>query len=148
MSYLSDCIDNWIPEIQECPDACHYQYAIVSNNEKLKGYLSYVIDWYASQACHFVLCSFAGDTMASYLIGKELLEHLDYIMEEYDLHRIEWRMIGSNPVKKHYDKYCLSHNGNILTLHDDVRDRNGAYHDTLIYEIIREQKKKGGYVHE
>ena len=45
-------------------------------------------------------------------------------------------MVGGNPIKKHYDKFCKKYDGNILKLKDVFKDRNGKYHDDYIYEII------------
>jgi hypothetical protein len=46
-------------------------------------------------------------------------------------------MIGGNPVKRHYDKFCAKHNGNRVVLHDVCKDENGNYRDEYIYEIIK-----------
>jgi hypothetical protein len=51
-------------------------------------------------------------------------------------HRVEWRMIAGNPVKKHYDKFCHRYGGNVVKLHEAVRTPSGKYADEYIYEII------------
>ena len=43
-----------------------------------------------------------------------------------------------NKVEKHYDKFCERYNGNKYFLKDAIRDRNGNYHDDIIYEIVNE----------
>ena len=58
MMYETGCMDNWTPNIFDCPEGSQFQYAIVDNNKKLIGYLSYVVDWYASKAYNFGLFSF------------------------------------------------------------------------------------------
>ena len=45
-------------------------------------------------------------------------------------------MIGENPVKKHYDKFCSKHGGNVVVLHDACKDPNGKYVNAYIYEIV------------
>jgi hypothetical protein len=52
--------------------------------------------------------------------------------------RIEWRMIGGNPVKKHYDWFCKKHGGNCVKLNQVTRDEAGNYRDVYIYEIVRD----------
>lgn len=47
-----------------------------------------------------------------------------------------WHMISGNPVEKHYDKFCEKYNGHKHILKDAIRDRQGYYHDDVIYEII------------
>lgn len=41
MMFETGCMDNWTPNITECPEGSQFQYAIVDNNEKLIGYLGY-----------------------------------------------------------------------------------------------------------
>ena len=45
-------------------------------------------------------------------------------------------MVGNNPVEKHYDKFCKKYNGNKYILKDALRDKQGIYHDDVIYEIV------------
>lgn len=54
----------------------------------------------------------------------------------YKLHRIEWRMVGGNPVERSYYRFCKKFNGSKHILKDAVKDRYGNYHDDIIYEII------------
>ena len=63
-------------------------------------------------------------------------------MEELvsQLHKIEWRMVGGNPVEKHYDKFCFKHNGKKHILKDSIKDADGNYRDDIIYEIIKEEQ--------
>ena len=45
-------------------------------------------------------------------------------------------MISGNPVEKHYDKFCEKYGGKKFILADAVKDRQGNYHNDVIYEII------------
>lgn len=58
MLYETGGIENWIPQIAECPESWQFQYAIVDNNKKLIGYLGYSVDWYVSKVYNFGLFSF------------------------------------------------------------------------------------------
>ena len=69
-------------------------------------------------------------------IGINIYREIKRIINEYHIHRIEWRMVGNNPVKKHYDKFCKKYNGNKYILKDALRDKQGIYHDDVIYEIV------------
>lgn len=122
-----------------------YQWAIVSP-EKFKLYggmksvhiSEKVIGWFAYQAqpetdtvLNFGLYSF---DRGNPIIGEDVF----CIMTELlDHRRLEWRVIGGNPVIKHYDKFCWRNGGNKVTLHNVVKDRNGVYRDEHIYEILR-----------
>ena len=52
--------------------------------------------------------------------------------------RVEWRMVGGNPVQKHYDRFCEKFGGNRVVLHQVTKDENGNYRDVYIYEIVKE----------
>lgn len=111
-----------------------FQYAIVSKEDfykKIIGYFSYKIDPYSSTAYGFDLVSFnPGDV----IVGKDVFTKMEELVKQY--HRIEWRMIGGNPVKKSYDRFCKKHNGRCLELIDAVKDMQGNYVNCYIYEII------------
>jgi triacylglycerol esterase/lipase EstA (alpha/beta hydrolase family) len=108
-----------------------YQYAIVTPDNKVIGYLAYRIDAICSSVYDFGLYSF---DKGNYLIGIDLYEEMEKLVSQY--HRVEWKMIGGNPVQKHYDKFCKKHKGHIVVLHDVIKDELGKYHDEYIYEII------------
>ncbi len=110
-----------------------YQYAIVNMDNQLIGYLAYRISINSDTVYNFGLYSF---DKGNFIIGKDLFEKMEELVRIF--HRVEWRMIGGNPVQKHYDKFCKKHNGNIVILHDVCKDNNGNYHDEYIYEIIRQ----------
>ena len=131
MLYETGSIDNWIPNITECPEGGQVQYAIVDSNEKLIGYLSYTIDWYVSKAYNFGLFSF---DRGNALVGKEVFNKLEELVSR--LHRVEWRAVGGNPACRGYDSFIKRHGGCKHVLKDGIRDRNGNYHDDIIYEIV------------
>ena len=68
------------------------------------------------------------------VVGEELFNKMEELTKK--LRKIEWRMVGGNPVEKHYDKFCKKHGGNKHILKDSIRDLNGNYRDDIIYEII------------
>lgn len=137
MMYETGGLCNWRPDIAECPDAETFQFAIVSNDsdERLIGYLAYNIDWYDSCAHNFLILSF---DRGNPIVGKDLYNEMEKLVNEYKLHRIEYRMVGGNPIEKHYDKYCEKYNGRKLILKDATKDKYGVYHDDMIYEIIND----------
>lgn len=132
MIYYTGYLVNCPPKIDEDNDGSYYQYAIVDNG-KLIGYFSYRIDWYSSCADQFGLFSFDRNNRK---IGLDVYRELRKIIYDYQIHRLEWRMIGDNPVEKHYDKFCEKYSGKKFVLTDAVKDRFGKYHDDVIYEII------------
>lgn len=131
MLYYSGGLGFSPPEIDDDPDGSTFRYAIVDGG-KAVGYLTYAVDWYASCAHCFGLISFGRNAT----VGIDVLRELRKIINEYHIHRLEWRMVGGNPVEKHYDRFCLRNGGRKLVLKDAIRDRHGRYHDDVIYEII------------
>ena len=135
MMYETGCNENWLPEIADCPDDSTFQFAIVNKSDKCIGYIAFKVDWYSSCAYNFGIMSF---DKGNVLIGKSLKEVMDKIIYEFKLHRIEWRMVGGNPIEKHYDRFCNKYNGNKYILHDYCKDKYGNYRDSIIYEVILE----------
>jgi hypothetical protein len=138
MMYETGGLDNWMPDIKEEPANGIFQYAIVDSNENLIGYLDYYVNWYSSCASQFGLISFEKGNV---IIGKDLYDEMSKLLFEYKLHRIEWRMVGGNPVERSYDRFLKMHNGNKHILKDAVKDKYGKYHDDVIYEIINKDRK-------
>lgn len=131
MLFETGCLEQWCPNISDMPKEGRFDYAITNEN-KLIGYLSYQIDYYTSKAYNFGLMSF---DRGNPIIGKDLFEKLKELVST--MHRVEWRMVGGNPVEKHYDKFCKKYNGNKHILKDSIKDKNGKYRDDIIYEIVK-----------
>lgn len=125
------CLQNHVPDIAENPSFETRQYAIVDKFNKLIGYLDYRIDYYNSCVYNFGLFSF---DRGNAIIGRDLFNHMNELVQRY--HRVEWRMVGGNPVERHYDKFCKKHNGTKHVLRDAVKDEDGNYRDDIIYEIV------------
>lgn len=109
------------------------QYAIVNNENEVIGYFSYNYDHVAKCASHFGLFSF---DRGNPTIGIDVLRELNYLIKKCHVHRIEYNMISGNPVENHYDKFCYHYCGKKITLTDVLKDREGNYHNCVIYEII------------
>lgn len=136
MIYYTGYLGNSLPTFEDNDDGSCYHYAIVDNG-KLIGYFAYSVDWYSSCAHGFGLFSFDRNNR---IIGLDVYRELRKIINDYRIHRLEWRMIGGNPVEKHYDKFCEKYHGKKFVLTDVLKDRNGNYHDDVIYEIIFKQE--------
>ena len=138
MVFYTGYLGNSLPRIEDSGDGGGYQYAII-DNDKLIGYFTYSIDWYSSSARCFGLFSFNRNNK---LIGLDVRRELRKIINDYHIHRLEWRMVGGNPVEKHYDKFCEKYRGKKFVLTDVIKDRYGKYHDDVIYEIIFNGRRK------
>lgn len=134
MLYETGDIENWVPQIAECPESWQFQYAIIDNNKKLIGYLGYAVDWYVSKAYNFGLFSF---DRGNILVGKDVFDKLEELVKTF--HRVEWRAVGGNPACRGYDSFIKKHNGTKHILKDSIKDKDGNYHDDIIYEIVKEK---------
>lgn len=137
LMYGVGCCDNYMPDILDEPNKETYQFAIVDTKNKLIGYVTYHIDWYSSNAGRFGLMSF---DRGNPLIGKELFYIMENLINTLKLHRIEWYMVGGNPVERSYDKFCEKYNGRKIIFKDTLKDRYGKYRDSITYEIINQTK--------
>jgi hypothetical protein len=117
------------------PKEYNYQYAIVTSTDKVIGYLAYRVDISSDCVYNFGLYSF---DRGNPLIGKDLFEKMEELVNQH--HRVEWRMIGGNPVQRHYDRFCVKHHGHKVILHDTCKDSRGKWHDEHIYEIVSGRK--------
>ena len=123
----------YIPEIKR--EDFLFQYAIV-DGDKLIGYFSYSLNTCSDTINNFGLYSFDRGNIT---IGRDILRKMKELVKAH--HRIEWRMIGGNPVKRHYDKFCRRYGGNVVKLHESVKTPSGEYADEYIYEIINGNKR-------
>lgn len=130
MLFESGSLDQWVPDIPENVNEGQFQYAIVSG-EKVIGYLGYYVNYYTSNVYNFGLISFA---KGNPILGKDLFEKMEELVSRF--HRVEWRMVGGNPVERSYDKFCKKHNGTKFVLKDAIKDAEGNYRDSIIYEIV------------
>lgn len=136
MIYYTGYLGNSLANIADSDDGNSYQYAIVDDNRVI-GYFTYCVDWYVSCARCFGLFSFDRNNR---IIGLDVHRELKKLINDYHIHRIEWRMVEGNPAEKHYNRFCKKHNGKKLVLTDAIKDRFGKYHDDVIYEIIFEER--------
>lgn len=133
--FLTGSLDSFTTEIARSPERGIYQYAVVDENDNLTGYLSYRIDFYDSCAYGFCIISFIENNL---VLARDLYNELEKLIHEFNLHRIEWRMVGGNPVERNYDNFCNKYHGRKIELKDTFKDSTGKYHNSYIYEIIND----------
>ena len=128
----------YIPEIKR--EDFLFQYAIIDSSKpagkQLIGYFSYGLNTLSDTINNFGLYSF---DRGNYIIGRDIVKKMIELVRSH--HRVEWRMIGGNPVKRHYDRFCRRYGGNVVKLHEAVKTPSGEYADEYIYEIINGNKR-------
>lgn len=133
MTYNTGGLYNWCPNIQEEPDENTFQFAIVNKDDELLGFITYKVDWYVDKAYNFGMLS---KQEGNPLFGKEIFNIMEELVKRH--HRIEWSMVGGNPVERSYDKFCSRHGGTKFVFKDSLRDREGNYRNSILYEIVKE----------
>ena len=145
--WYTGSIDNYDIEVKTEGDK--YSYAIVESGQVL-GYISFRIDWYCSMAYNFSLIRFlpyyfdnpTQEYKDSTLKMASAILEVIRMIESFNLHRIDFRCVSGNPVWKKYEHLLLWFHrrdwiGNMIVFRDNIRDREGDYHDTICYELIR-----------
>lgn len=136
--YMGEALYNTIPEVAaDNSDYGKIEYAIVDSKDNLLGYLKYFIYTETDTVSNFGLISFS---KGNQVLGIDLFNELEKLVHRH--RRIEWRMVGGNPVERHYDNFCSKYGGNKVVLHDAIKDIDGIYHDDVIYEILRVEEEE------
>lgn len=117
------------PEIK--PKEGRYQWAIIGEDGHVEGYFAYSIQPEMDTVSNFGLYSFGGNGLC---VVNNVLKKMKELIKEY--RRIEWRMVGGNPIQEAYDKFCKENGGRVVCLHDVTKDNHGEWHDEYIYEIV------------
>ena len=112
-------------------DSC-FQWAIIGENENVEGYFAYQIQPETDTVLNFGLYSFNGNGL--YVVNS-VLKKMNELVNEH--RRVEWRMVGGNPIQEAYDRFCKKNGGNIVMLHQVTKDIHGKWHDEYIYEIVK-----------
>jgi len=145
--WYTGSIDNYDIEVKTEGDK--FAFAIVESCQVI-GYISFRVDWYCSMAYNFSLIKFlphyfdnptqeykdSTKKMASAI--REVIR----MIESFNLHRIDFRCVSGNPVWRKYDHLLVWFHrrdwiSNMIVFRDNIRDRQGYYHDTICYELIR-----------
>lgn len=151
--WYTGSIDNYDIEVKTEGDK--FAFAIVDAKECLIGYISFRVDWYCSMAYNFSLIKFVDKEriltdrgIVTYnmttLIASAIREVIRMI-ESFKLHRIDFRCVSGNPVWRKYEHLLLWFHrrdwiGNMIVFRDNIKDRQGYYHDTICYELIRREE--------
>ena len=116
------------------------EFVSVDAEGNIYGYIGYAFDFYTGVADNFGILSFK---KSNALFAKDLLQVVDDIFIKYKFRLMSWRMVGDNPVEKHYQKFCKKYGGQeVARLKDYCRFNDGSYHDDVIFLLTRENYLK------
>lgn len=150
MLWYTGSIDNYDMEVKTEGDKC--AFAIVHGGQVV-GYISFRVDWYCSMAYNFSLIKFMdiyfNCTKQEYrgstpLMASAIREVIRKV-EDFNLHRIDFRCVSGNPAEIKYWRILklVEKSGKWywhgIKFTDNIKDRQGKYHDTICYELIRKE---------
>ncbi len=137
MLYYTGSLESSLIEVAKKGNGGRYEWAILDNNGKLTGYITYYIDHFSSCVWSFGLFSFDKGNVIN---GKETFNLLENLVSTY--HRVEFRAVSGNPATRGYDSFLKRHSdiGVKHTLRDVFKDINDKYHDDYIYEFVNKEK--------
>jgi len=114
-----------------------FQWAVIDDtqsDDEILGYFAYRIDPHTDNVSNFGLYSFK---RGSVKFGIEVFRKMEELIKNH--HRIEWRMVEGNKVKRFYDKLVKRYNGYCVYLEDCSKNLEGAYCGEYIYEIVNRE---------
>ena len=97
-------------------------------------YFKYTLNLHTNTASDFYFWTF----YPSVFNVKSVVTEMERLIKT--CRRVEWRVISGCKAEKISDFFCKKHNGTKSVLHDYYKDRQGNYHDKIIYEIMGEGK--------
>lgn len=118
-----------LPKI--CTDDNIYSYAIVDKDDNVIGFFTYQIFDLTNTAHNFGLISF---DKGNPIVGIDVYYKMKELLKFY--HKLEWNVVGDNPIKLMYDKFCARYNGFVHRIHDSTRNLKGELVDSFIYEVL------------
>lgn len=146
--WYTGSIDNYDIEVKTEGDK--FAFAIVDKSDELYGdivigYISFRVDWYCSMAYNFSLIKFdiTQNSPCSTMIMASAIREVMRMVESFNLHRIDFRCVSGNPAEFSYWRIMklIEKSGkwhwHEIKFTDNIRDKQGIYHDTICYELIR-----------
>lgn len=116
-----------------------YHFVSVDEKDNILGYIGYSVDPVSKTAKYWGAKSYK----TSIIFAQDCLKVIDDVFCKFNLNRIEWFCYADNPATRGYDKLVEKYGGTRAGyLHKERMLADGELHDTIIYEIMRENYLK------
>lgn len=114
-------------------------FAVLNNNDKLLGCISYSVDNEMRIAQWFGAINFSESTIDKLTFGRALRKVITDCFLKFGMEVVEWCVIRGNPIERSYDRMCEKLGGRVIGVrHRRVKDLAGNICDDKSYEILRE----------
>jgi hypothetical protein len=135
--YFCQCFWNYeFPLSTGDSDWYGIEYVSVDRNNNIIGYLGANIDRESNKVSSLRILNFKDKGNITF--SRDLRNFIIELFERYKVNKIEFSVVGGNPIEKMYDKYIKKYNGRIVGhFKDYVKLTDGEYHDYKMYEIFK-----------
>jgi RimJ/RimL family protein N-acetyltransferase len=114
-------------------------FVSVDDEDNILGYIGYTIDHSSKSAKWWGIKSY----QPSIIFARDCLQAVDDVFMKFNLNRIEWFAYTDNHAIRGYKKFIKKYGGRIVgILKQDRRLMDGKLHDTMIFELLREDYLK------
>ena len=128
------------------PESNENRHCFVSVNDsnEVIGYISYATDWAAMSVSNVCIISYR---KKSVVFARDVYTAICNIFDVYNMNRIEWHCYADNPAIRGYRKFIKRHGGKECGYYrQDTKLQDGKLHDSVAFEILRDEFHKNGDV--
>ena len=133
--------EGFIPDTEDASEPGVYRWASVSQDfREVYGYFTYRLDM-QSHRLQEIACIRFGNK-GRFTFNRDVVSHINYILDKWNIQSVEFHMIGGNPVLPAYRKFVNAHHGQEFVLHNVSVDKYGKFHDEHVFEILVKKEDK------
>ena len=118
----------------------YHQFVSVDKDDNVIGYICYYVNWVIKSVTNIGIISFDKGNMTFITDVKAAVLGC---FTKYNLNRLEFRAYADNPAIRCYRRYIKKYGGRECGyFRNDTMLMDGKLHDTVFFEIIREDLKE------
>lgn len=118
----------------------YHQFVSVDKDDNVIGYICYYVNWVTKSVCNIGIISFDKGNMT---FITDLKKAVYDCFQKYNLNRLEFKAYSDNPAIRCYRRYIKKYGGRECGyFRKDTMLMDGKLHDTVFFEIIREDLKE------
>lgn len=114
----------------------------IGSDGSVTGYFGYAYDECSKSIRNLGLISFTADKSDSISLCYDAIKQIKYLFEN-GAQRLEFWAFIDNPITETYQRLIAKHGGRIAGYLHRTAYFNGKYHDTVFFELLAENIKRG-----